>query len=144
MTKSLRITNTNNKIKSNGFINGKPYKKVFKSSFRRVKEFKLFSLKRNLVKCKRYSEHHPVYGYYYENFRKTRDGYKRTLKHFSKNVGYKHKTELIHGTEYLYKVLYRKNHKLQFIRQIEYVFENGNLIKIKKYNNGSLIKEYII
>lgn len=140
---SFKITHSYNNIIINGFINGKPYKKVFNTTFRKVKDFYMYSLKHNLIKCKRYSEHHPVYGYYYENFRKTKDGYKRTLKHFSKNVGYKHKTELINGTEYLYKVLYRKNYKLQFIRQIEYVFENGNLIKIKKYNNGSLIKEYL-
>lgn len=145
MTKSiLKFSNTSNKIIINGFINNNPYKKVFNTTFKKIKEFNRYSVKNNLIECKRYSEHHPLYGYYYENFRKTKNGYKRTLKHFSKNVGYKHKTVYIDGIEYLYKVLYKKNIKLQFIKQIEYVYENNTLIKIKKYNNGNLIKEYII
>jgi len=141
---SFKVTNTYNNIVINGVINGKPYKKVFNTTFRRIKILNMYSLKHNLIKCKRYSERHPLYGYYYENFRKTKNGYKRTLKHFNKYSGYKHKTELINENEYLYKILYKKNHKLQFIKQIEYVYENGNLIKIRKYNNGNLIKEYIV
>lgn len=141
---SFKITHSYNNIVINGIINGKPYKKVFTSTFKRHKDYYLYSLKHNLVKCKRYSEHHPLNGYYYEHFRKTKNGYKRTLKHFNKYSGYKHKTELINENEYLYKIFYKRNHKLQFIKQIEYVFKNGKLIKIRKYNNGNLIKESII
>ena len=45
---------------------------------------------------------------------------------------------------FIYQIFYKRNHKLQFIKQIEYVFKNGKLIKIRKYNNGNLIKETII
>lgn len=140
----MKINHSYNKIIINDFINGKPYKKVFNTTFKRFKDFYMYDLNHNLIKCKRYSKYHPSYGYYYENFRKTNDGYKRTLKHFNKNSGYKFKTEYINGNEYLYKTLYKKNNKLQFIKQFEEVFENNILIKIRKFNNGNLIKEYII
>ena len=109
MTKSsLNFSNINNKIIINCFINEKPYKKIFNTTFKRIKKFKLFNCKHNIVKCKKYSIHHLIYGYYYENFRKTNDDYKRTLKYFSKNVGYKHKTEYTNSNKYLYKILYLK------------------------------------